>query len=266
MECVFITGMGRSGTRFLAHLLGRVPGVTARHEAIGDQEFQLLSWYLDRGVYAEPYLERARARLEARESGGLFVDVNSYLRNAVPAVRDVFAPRHVFHLVRDGRDVVRSIFARRSEKHTHRLPRTRAGVERWLDSDRFTQICINWASAVNQLLELDVPLLRFEDLLTDYDYLDRSLLRPCGFALPRDVWSAQVGQRVNRTRSKAYRWLYAKWKGKTFVPDELPHHSAWPDRYRRVFWEVCGDAMTRAGYERARAEESRTGGEPAVAR
>ena len=81
MKYAFVTGMGRSGTKFLAELLSMTPECKATHEFIGGREFSLLSWYIKAADYAVPYLRRARQRIESEANGEcVFIDVNSYLQ------------------------------------------------------------------------------------------------------------------------------------------------------------------------------------------
>ncbi len=248
MKYIFVTGMGRSGTTFLAHLLKNIQTADVEHEYIGNQEYWLLSWYLPGDVYATPYLERSKEVIEKNFRNEYFVDINGYLRNSVLELRKVFKPEIVFHLVRDGRDAVRSIYTRRSDKNIHRIPKNRAEVERWLDGDKFEQICWNWASTIKKIISEDTKLIQFERLVGDYAYFEEQLLTPFGFILPHAKWKSFVSNRINRTRSKMYRFIYAKLKGKEFVSDELPPYEQWSDKYKDIFREICGHAMEKAGY------------------
>jgi hypothetical protein len=60
MKYIFITGMGRSGTKFVASVLDSLQDADARHEYIGDKECTLLSWYLPEDVYAVSYLRKIK--------------------------------------------------------------------------------------------------------------------------------------------------------------------------------------------------------------
>ncbi len=248
MNTAFVTGMGRSGTKLFAALLASCSGARAEHEYIGDREFWLLSWYLPADVYAEPYLKRVRERLDRSGDDRLFIDVNGRLQNCVGTLRSVFSPVAVFHLVRDPRDVVRSLYHRRVESNVHLAPRDRQGMRRWLDGDKFYRICWNWAQATQSLLDSDTRLIRFEDMVSDYAAFRRSVLEPLGLDLPESGWRRIAGTRVNETRSAAWRRLYARVKGKSFVAERLPPYAGWNEEQKRMFADVCGPVMERAGY------------------
>jgi len=249
MDYVFFTGMGRSGTKFLTSLLGQIPKVHSVHEHIGSREFWLLSWYLPGTDYAIPYFERAKKQIEKEFGDGIFIDINGYLQNSVPELKEVFKPVKVFHFVRNPKAVVRSYFTRRNDADIHLIPKTRQEIENWMDNDKFYQVCWNWASTTNSLLDQNTDLIIFEKVTTDYDYFKSQILQPLGLILSKEVWEKGVSTKVNKTQSKTYRWLYAKIKGKPFVDEILPAYNEWPDSYKKLFNEICGPAMKRCGYQ-----------------
>ncbi len=248
MNYVFFTGMGRSGTKFLTTLLGQIPNVHSVHEYIGNREFWLLSWYLHGTEFTIPFLERAKNKIETDYKQGTFIDVNGYLQNCAPELKAVFKPDKIFHVVRNPKAVVRSYYTRRNDADIHLLPKDRIQIEGWLDNDKFYQVCWNWANTTNQLLDQDTELVIFEKITTDYSYFKERILDPLNLDLSVEAWSAGVSTKVNKTRSTAYRWLYAKLKGKPFVEDPLPEYDNWPEFYKKQFAEICGPAMKRCGY------------------
>lgn len=62
MKTAFITGLGRSGTKFLTALLSECAGTDCRHEFTGNREFWILSWYQQPDIYTLPYLEREKKK------------------------------------------------------------------------------------------------------------------------------------------------------------------------------------------------------------
>jgi hypothetical protein len=256
MKYAFVTGMGRSGTAFLASLLSHSAGGMTRHEYIGDREYWLLSYYLPGSVYATPYLERVKKDIEKDMAYKYFIDINGYLQNSVAELRSVFNPVKVYHLVRDGRAVVRSIYSRRMDSDMQILPRDRNGVEFWLDNSKFEQVCWNWANTTTSLIEENADLLQFEKLTSDYEYVREKVIEPLGLEISREVWSNKAGRRVNKTRTRTYRYLYAKLKGREFVKDELPAYRNWDAEKKKIFRDICGDAMERAGYNQESGTDS----------
>ena len=249
MKYCFITGMGRSGTTFMGNLLRHVESIDSRHEYIGNREYWLLSWYLPGEIYAIPYLERCKKSIDSSFSSSYFIDVNGYLQNSVPQLRQVFNPEMVFHLVRDPRTVIPSLYIRRSDNNIHLIPKEREEVEKWLDGDKFQQICWNWASTTMTLASQNTELLQFEKLINNFDYLEKKLLSPLNITLSRATWTDLQSTKINRTRNRWFRFVYAKLKGKEFVKDKLPKYDQWSAEQKTLFNDICGSAMEMVGYD-----------------
>jgi hypothetical protein len=245
---IFITGLGRSGTSFLTSLLSGHQGIYSGHEYIGNREFWLLSWYLGAG-YSEEYLKRTKAGIEKKFDHHTFIDVNGRLQNCVPQLKAVFDNPEVLHLVRDPRKVVRSLYIRRNDKNIHLIPKERQEISKWLDEDKFYQVCWNWARTTQQLLDMKLPLIQFEKLTGDFEYCKSKLLDVAGIRMDKTEWEKRSSIKVNRTYPKWYRLMYARLKGKTFVEDELPEYAEWSTEQKKVFLEVCGPVMELAGYK-----------------
>ena len=248
LNYLFITGLGRSGTTFLADLLNTVDNVSAGHERIGNREYWLLSWYLGSN-YSVPFLNREKAKIEEKHSDSqTYIDVNSYLQNSTSQLKSVFGTENILHLVRNPKEVVRSIYTRRNDFDIHLLPKTEAEVSEWLAADRFYQVCKNWAIAVDQLLENNIPVIQFEKVTSDFAYLKDNLLSPYNIDLTQTQWSEAKSKKANKTPNKAYRFLYAKVKGKQFQADELGKINTWPLEYQQIFCDLCEHRSTKLGY------------------
>lgn len=244
--------MGRSGSTFLSRLLAPSSNAAVFHEYIGNREFWLLSYYLDSSVYAVPYLEKSKEEINkhfAESRHDIFVDVNPGLHHSVGALREVFRESMLFHLVRDPRKVIPSLYVRRSDKNPHIIPKTREGVEFWLDADKFCQICWNWADAVSRLMEQGVKTLLFERVISDYEYLSRTLLEPSGLSITREAWEGIKDVKIKKTYGKGYRYLYSLLKRKEFIGDEPIPYDEWSDYQRDMFSRICGEVMKKLGYE-----------------
>ena len=61
MRYAFVTGMGRSGTKFLSSLLSIDNNAISNHEYIGNREYWLLSWYLG-NIYQNVILKNAKKK------------------------------------------------------------------------------------------------------------------------------------------------------------------------------------------------------------
>jgi hypothetical protein len=248
MKYIFITGMGRSGTSFISMLLSKIPNVYVGHENTGSREFRLLSWYMNNTEYATEYLERVKLKIESNINSQWYIDSDSYLQNATDELQKVFQPQGIFHLVRHPKDVVRSIYSWRNENEIHLIPKEKKEIQRWIQGDRFEQICWNWKNTVEQLLEKNIPVIKLEELTNDYNYFNQKLLIPFGFNLEKNQWEQIKKVKVNKSRSTIFRYFYAKIKGKFYQPVSLPEYFQWSENHKKIFKEYCFPAMQQLGY------------------
>jgi Sulfotransferase domain len=257
VKYVFVAALPKSGTTLVAGLLARIDNLSGQHEYIGREPERLrgpflqLSWHVGR-PYAVPYLRRFKHFVEDEFEDEYFSDVGAALQRSVPYLEEVFDPVAIFHLVRDPRDVVRSLYTHRSEdsdRDRPLLPMTEPEVERWLDGDKFTHICMQWTETTKLLASQGTPLVRLEQLVSDYDYVRERMLEPAGLELSRESWQEHVGEPVNAMPSRMYRFARAKLKGRGYVPYRLPPYEEWPEERRREFLDICGETMASVGYD-----------------
>ena len=245
---VFITGMGRSGTKFLGNMLKLDTEIASFHEDIGNREYWLLSWYLNE-EYAIPFLNKEKTRIDSTIEKKIYVDVNSYLQNSVEVLPKVFSNCEIFHLVRDPRKVVPSIFTRRDDDKIHKIPKNESEIESWLQMNKLQQVCYNWVQTTNSLLESSATLLKFEDLTKDYTYLKTKVLDPIGANISLEQYDSFRKIKINRTRGFVYRYLYAKYKGKAFVKDHMKFED-FNSEQRKMFFDICGPTMDKLNYSK----------------
>jgi sulfotransferase family protein len=236
----FILSLGRSGTSFLAGLLDRAADTYVFHEpAVED-------FYAYWSVFHHP--ERARRYIEGfrakeiflrmhRVPAGTYGEVNSLLRRHVNAIRSAIPSASLIHLVRDGRDVVRSIVSRNT--FTFKDPLS-IGLypgdsdpwrESWPDMDRFARICWYWQEENRQLRTTIGDPVQLERILISYEYFSGKILEPCGILLDRRDWEIATAVPRNTTREFS-----------------MPTWDQWSAAQRRTFTEICGDEMEKCGY------------------
>ncbi len=181
-------GVIRSGTAFLANFLNQVvQDAVIEHEAfVGDY------WYYHRALQSESEAEkyiggfrlteifsRMRHRPENR-----YGEINPFLRRRCRALQKYLPKAKFFHLVRDGRKVVRSIMSRQTFDRTDPLgclvrPPSNdpyAGV--WKKMSRFEKVCWLWQCDNRYLRESIGFTLSFEKLIRDWDYFKRGTAGP----------------------------------------------------------------------------------------
>ncbi len=236
----FGLGMGRSGTSFLSRLLGSAADAHVVHEPV-PEDFDAYQRAFRDGREAVRYL-RFRKReiyLRARRSDAhAYGEVNSVLRRHAVALKHAFPDAFLFHLVRDGRDVVRSMYSRGTMSATDattraiRPPKSDRYEGSWENMKRFERCCWYW-QAENAYLRANAgPLVRLEEVLSDYGILRDSLLAPLKLKISEDLWKQAVETPENATRRLA-----------------LPHWSEWEARRRESFVKICGEEMRCCGYD-----------------
>jgi len=188
----FVLAMGRSGTLWLARTLRETAGLDARHES------------------TEMCRDMTNLPMGA-------VEVNSFLWDCVPFIRKRWSNHVVLvHLVRDGRNVVRSMMGR------YRRGRT------------FEGCCEEWAKR-NRLLADEIPghqRFRLEDLTSNWSEY-RRLVRLVGGGRSPDatLWEQLRKRRDNATD----RHMVAPYRH-------------WPPQFQREFKRICAKQMRRMGY------------------
>lgn len=219
---LLVTGLGRSGTKWLATYL-RSCGCEAGHESalFGGQEWR------GRGLYAArdmsngrlPDWDEIKRRITAAPDD--WIEVNGYLLLHAPAFVAARVP--ILHLIRDGRDQVRSIAARK---------RRAAAYLRQFRSPRglsyLGQLAYAWNARALWLRSF--RYLRFEDMLNDYDVL-AATLQPYGVYPDRALWAEQRERPVNATTAHT-----------------LPAWPDWTAEQRAEFDGVATEAMRTYGY------------------
>jgi hypothetical protein len=250
MRLVVITGAGRSGGAFFSELLKRARNLAPEHERIGERDLYCVSAYDPSHPSVRRELERGVARARAAGAWQCVVEVNSDLCFAIEELKALAPDVQVFHLARSGRDVIAANWRRqmyvRSPDGIDVRPSTDAGVEVFDRYDRFQKLAWQWSRIVSGLNAQGAPVIRFEDALSDFGYLERVLLAPAGIDLPKAAWNEL---RVRRILGSGLRI------------DALPRPGLspliWTARREAQFRALCGASMRALGYDLGTA--SRTG-------
>jgi hypothetical protein len=238
--------MGRSGTKFLSSLLELDANISVGHETIGNREYWLLSWYLGE-TYQIPFLKNEKSKFEKSKTASIVVDVNSYLQNSAETLVKVFDKSEVFHLVRDPRKVVPSIYTRRDDSRIHKIPKTAIEIEQWIKMNKLQQVCYNWTQTTNSLIDSGLKIIKFEEMTSDYAYLKAHVLEPIGANISLEQFENFKKVKVNRTRSKLYRYFYAKYKGKSFI-NKQANFDDFSREQKEMFFDICGSTMAKLNY------------------
>lgn len=245
----FILSTGRTGTTFLSRFLNDEPTVLAHHEPQPDF-FDLGLNYL-RGQTSSREVKRdLRANRHKRfrafdpDRHQLYVEANYFLYPLVEILGVLIEDVRFVHLVRDGRDVVRSAYERQWYRPGDRYNRLTPGdlesdpfADEWEDMDRFERLAWNWQRKDRILTEQFANQPRskkiyFEELFdAEKDY--PGLQQLTSFVdLPDRDRTGRMGDRVRSSR-----------------PYSIPHWTEWTAERRDQFDRIAGDHLRYHGYE-----------------
>lgn len=230
----------RGGTVFLANMLKlEVPGSHIEHEANVIDYWELPKARLserDSLEYVQGF-RRNEIYARARHDIQIYGEINPFIRRHAKAFKQVFPKAKLFHMVRDPRDVVRSVMAREilSRKDPMgeliRPPPWDPYHDKWDSMSRFERVCWEWQDD-NRYIREHVPrFVRFEDMMNDHDAFNRSLLEFLGFSISEAAWSSYV----KRPRNASRKHKLASWEN-------------WDDSQLAVLETICGDEMAAYGY------------------
>jgi hypothetical protein len=221
----FITGMGRSGTKWLATLLNEAEGVHCYHEPLKRGVNILSRGYLFTVPHAVAHLQRRKLQMHSPD-GERWGEVNSYLRYWVDPLREVFPDVPILGLVRDGKDTVASLMRRSvyGPRDRRILPRPPADAE-----GQFAKCCWYWADAYERLLKQGVDIFRLEALNESYLACE-ALYEELGVKIAQRVWKRYAGRKIH-------------------VDKRAPKVLNWTTKQEDIFERWAGDIYEEVGYE-----------------
>lgn len=229
MDVAFIfTGMGRSGTKWLRHLLDGSPDVKVFHEPCREYD-EANYWKVAAGQMSEEeFVERRIAYMagvgEQIPAGMRYAEVNSYLRYVAAPLRHKFRCS-VQGIVRDGRWTVRSLDVMGLFRRPGRPPIPSPGAY----ETPFEKCVWYWASTYEELDIVGVPIWTLEGLNDEYRCVASLCEGSLGIEPPsRGHWSKLRHRRVNQ--------LPGGW---TSDPPEFT------EEQEAAFWRIGGHVQAR---------------------
>jgi len=205
----FILAIGRSGTKFLADLLANAEGAYVVHEPV-KEDFQAYQDAFHNNEKARDYIERFRKKEIYLRARGKQIDtygeVNSILRRHYNALNETFPKASFIHLIRDGREVVRSMISRKtmtSEDPNTRLIHPKKGDswrKQWPEMNRFERLCWYWQVENHYLRNSIGYTVQFEKLISSYNYFKEKLLDVLRLSIKEDVWRLAINTPKNATK------------------------------------------------------------------
>ena len=224
----------------MADLLNHAPGAHVFHEPVLEDFYaHVRAHYSTRD--AEKYMQGFRKKeifnRMRNTPPGVYGEVNGTLRCHAPVILKAFPGATLIHMVRDGREVIRSTAGRRTmtfkNPFSMMLHPTASDPwhSRWDSMDRFARICWLWQEENRRLRTTIGKTVQFEKILSDYEYFRTQVLAPCHIQLDKSVWEVAVATPRNIT----HKFQMPKW-------DE------WTPEEKATFSEICGDEMAKCGY------------------
>ncbi|HZX48515.1 MAG TPA: sulfotransferase [Nitrospirota bacterium] len=230
----------RSGTVFLANLLiNEVRDALIEHEAniVDYWHYTLVIQSEDKALDYIKNFRKQEIFLRVAQGVKIYGEINPTLRIHCKAIKQLIPGARLFHIVRDGRDVVRSIMSRENlgEKDPllklTRPPREDAYREAWDHMSRFEKVCWQWQFD-NRFIRKNVGHhVLFEKMKSDYDYFTERINNYLDIDIPEKAWYAYVNKPQNVSRHYA-----------------LPHWNKWDHKMRDDFDRICGEEMRELGY------------------
>jgi len=184
IDTCFIISTGRTGTKFLAKLFDQYDDIFSIHEP--DPDFLELGIGYAKGKYSFKTSKReinmnrrALCKKVKREKCSTYIESNNRLFSLIDVLIEEFANPKILHIVRDGREYVRSGMSRSYGGYYSKedpFPRIKANYfpedpyyEKWEDMSQFEKICWLWQKKdgyiLNDVENYDNTItVKFEDV------------------------------------------------------------------------------------------------------
>lgn len=238
---IFVVSTGRTATDALSgYIDSHVESVTSRHEPSPSFARQAPALITRRHRRTERlYLGATRASKQLFSSKSVYIEFNHRLFSSLDLIRRTFKDAHIIHIVRDGRDTVRSWLNKgryiQSDNFMtpNDVPGSGVAYEEWLSWSPIKKNAWAW-SLVNGVIASQGPdhVVRFEDIFDSEQNALASVLHD----IAPDVFDAE----------------------RLFIPDAKPTHRTkeyvhprfedWPKSDQEDFWTVAGAQMNLYGY------------------
>ena len=223
------------------------PNANVFHDYIGQREYWLSSWYLDRSIYAIPYLRKRKRTILKETQNNIIIDVNSYLNNDIESLNIVFQNPKIYHLVRDPRKVISSTFLRIHDSTVSKIPKEKESVKKWLDEEKFYRICFNWSQTVKYLLDSNIETVQLEKITSDFTYFSTKIIEPSKLEINYHEWEQIRKKKINRSKNSYFRKVMSSLKGDEFINEKIDFENLSKNR-KKIFNDLCKPLMHLIGY------------------
>ena len=242
-ELVFVLSTGRAGSKSIAGMFNSHPDMECRHESVR-QLIQLSTLYAE-GIISKDKMRAILVHVfTVKKLSGevnLTAESDQRLWNLIDLIHEILPGAKFIHLVRNGRDTVRSTNARhwfheddvhvnRSMWAKYRLNGMNLGVESWKEMSAFQKNCWYWqyinvnvSEAISQLPDHLTFTVQLESLENEKVDLFKFLgVSEGGIRLKKE----NAVKSVNKN----------------------DYDESWSPEENNQFREICGSAMNKFGY------------------
>jgi len=246
LKPVFIVSTGRTGTQFLAEFFDHYQETMAFHEPSpsflrkalkyvrGEIPFNKMKILLQKRRL--PYFNLAK-----RKGCNYYIEANNRLFPMLAPLEKAFPEARVIHIVRDGRDYVRSGMSRNwytEEDETRRLKSMAVPEdpwhEEWHSMSRFEKICWRWQKK-NEFIAKNIDnfdhslTVKFEDIFHSND--NRGLRRIADFiGLDSNTTDLLIEKLISQKINANKRY-------------EIPKWTEWSLNRQKAFDKIAGSHM-----------------------
>jgi len=250
IETCFITSTGRTGTKFLANFFNEFDNIHSVHEPT--PVFRDLSIEFAKGLCSSKKAKeeikdkrRALCRQVKRNGNQIYIESNPRLFSLIKPLKEAFNEPKIIHIVRDGRDFVRSGMSRYYGGFYSKgdiNPRLNAidfpeddYYDNWDDFSLFEKNCWYWKKR-DEIIYQDIKdyskgiTIKFEDIFNrpeDYKGICE-ISQFLGLDNDDAISTFKYMQRNKINKTKKY---------------SIPHWKEWDDIKKEKFDQIAGDHM-----------------------
>ena len=243
----FFLSTARSGSTWLASLLDKSTPLTTRHEFTLNhryrdgalvEEKRTAHGFADLMVDSEELLRLfSDARRWIDQRPGDYGEANVYLPHVLHELKEIFPQATLVHVHRDPKDVVRSIIHREWYATAEDNAHPSFDFEHWASLDQFGKAC-SYVGRTNETLTAACGhRLRFEDMVSDQQYISETLQRLEIPFFPR-LAEPIFGDVLNAGTAT-----------------DFPEYHRWTATRKILFHYFCGGAIESLGYRDSYRED-----------
>lgn len=238
----------------MSQLLNQADNVCFKHEPWkADKDIMKLSYY-DPGndIIQSMLANRFEALFKELPQGTtIYGESNSFLRYNARWLKERFNCR-IIHIIRNGRDVVRSIYGRTSYTpydHMPIIPKNDDPYSHaWSGFDRFQKICWYWRHTNQYLEEASDFTVRFEDLISNYETFNK-IFEAEGISVEKSIWENEIGKPKNSSKPKSLKKSLKRILLKDQpISEQLPLPKDWGIELEDKFQSICQNTMLAHNY------------------